>query len=123
VLEFFFELILYSAPTGPCDFHDAMTHAAHPVAHPFTDNRRDLEEAKRDLFAWLQKRQQKYPKLLQLGRGEHRADPELLQVAAAASQALEVDEHAGVAERRNQTADTRGEDLESHPAFTNCEIL
>src|SRR4030095_6779535 len=54
---------------------------------------------------------------VQLGGREHRADLELLQIAAAASQTLEVDEYAGAAERRNQTADPRGEDL------SGCEQL
>ena len=61
-------------------------------------DRRNLEEVRGDLAAWLQKWQQKYPKLCNWGRRQHRRDAELLQTASATSQASEIDEHVGAVE-------------------------
>ena len=57
-------------------------------------DRRDLAEVRRDIAAWLAKWQAKYPAAVQLGRGQHRGDAELLPAALAAPQTHEVDQHA-----------------------------
>ena len=56
-------------------------------------DRRELAEVRRDIAQWLGKWQTKSP-TMQLGRGQHRGDADLLSAAAAASQAYEVDQHA-----------------------------
>src|SRR5213593_2546986 len=43
MLEFFVALILYSATTGPGDFHDTVTYAPHPVAYAFTNISANLD--------------------------------------------------------------------------------
>ena len=61
-------------------------------------DRRDLAEVRRDIGQWLAKWQAKYPQAMQLGRGQHRGDADLLPTAASAPQAHEVDQHARTAE-------------------------
>lgn len=51
------------------------------------------------------------PEARRLGREQHRRDLELLPVAPGAPQALEEHQHAGAAQRGDQTAHARGEDL------------
>jgi len=55
-------------------------------------DRRDLDEAKTDLSAWLTKWSARY--LDQLGRGDNRTDADLLPIATPASQALEINQHS-----------------------------
>src|SRR5258706_14714364 len=50
-------------------------------------------------------------KTMQLGRGEHRRDPDVLSATGRAPQAYEVDEHARTAQRRDQTANPGRADL------------
>lgn len=47
----------------------------------------------------------KIPQALPVGRGEYRRDLYVLSLAAAASQASEVNQHVGKVQRRDQTAD------------------
>ena len=75
-------------------------------------DRRDLSEARRDLAAWLQRWQGKYPKLTDWvafrplrERGQYRGDPRLLPVAPSAPQAPQIDQHAGTLQPGDQTAD------------------
>jgi putative transposase len=66
-------------------------------------DRRELAEVRRDIAQWLGKWQTKSP-TMQLGRGQHRGDADLLSAAAAASQAYEVDQHARTLESGTQAA-------------------
>jgi len=46
-----------------------------------------------------------------MGRGKHRGDAQLLPIASPASQASEVDEHVGAAQRGDKTAHAGGPNL------------
>ena len=67
-------------------------------------DRRNVEEARRDLAAWLAK-WAKRSQAVRLGGGKHRRNAELLPPAARASQESEIDQHAGANHGGDQTAD------------------
>ncbi len=68
-------------------------------------DRRDLDEAKADLAAWLMVGSLSAPDLL--GRGNHRADADLLSSAAPASQAPQEHQHAGTPQLGNPPQNLR----------------
>jgi putative transposase len=80
-------------------------------------DRRDLEEARRDLALWLGKWSSRYPKLCSWVEDNIESTLELLPSAAGASQASQVHQHAGKADGRTETA---------HPGSANlsqCGVL
>jgi putative transposase len=74
-------------------------------------DRRDAQEARQDLSAWLLKWGKRYAKPVRLGGREHRRNAQLLSVAAAASQKSKIDQHARAADGRNQATYISGAHL------------
>jgi transposase-like protein len=64
--------------------------------------RRDVEEARRDLRLWLEKWAGQYPQALRLGGGGYRGDQDVLPSAPGASQASQEHPHSGLDHRRLQ---------------------
>ena len=75
--------------------------------------RRDVEEARRDLRQWLEKWSNKYPKLCAWveGGGQPRGDVDVLSAAGGAPQAPEEHEPVGTVQPGEQAADAGGADL------------
>lgn len=77
-------------------------------------DRRDLQEVNRDLAAWITKWQGKYPKLVDWVESSIGETLSVYRPPRGAPQALEEHQHAQAAQRGDQAAHARREDLPEH---------